>query len=702
MAAVASSCKYVMVDATRPFLQLNSTVTVLDVNKNLSNQAFLLCGSSAKNISNQDWSAHPLGVINEWPLVLRANLSTALCSNFASFVAWGPKFYTFYNDEYARILGKKTSLGQGLPLTELWPEISDVVHSLARDAFAGATQYFEDRAFVLDRHGYAERAYFTFCFSPVHDEAGLIGGILGTLVETTEKVAALSRIQESDERYRLALEASGNIGTWVVDPETNVTSMDERFATLFGVDLQVARNGTDIDVFTDRIHPEDRALVEAAVAEAIRTGERYDIDYRIKQQSGKVVWVTAKGRMFSDATTGKQRFAGVAVEITERKQMEEALLENDRRKDEFLAMLAHELRNPLAPIMAAAEVLRVAKSDEARVKQTSEIISRQGRHMTSLIDDLLDVSRVTRGLIRLDTIDLDTKRIVSEAVEQVRPLIEIRRHHITVHTSPESAHVRGDSKRLVQVVANLLNNAAKYTPDGGAINLKLAVRNESVLITVEDNGIGMASDYLSKVFDMFSQAQRTTDRLQGGLGIGLSLAKRLVEKHGGSVKAESAGLGQGSRFTVSLPRISVSTAQTEIQPDRLDGVRHRGLRIMVVDDNADAAAMLAMFLEAQRHQVIIEHDSRRALELAREKRLDAFLLDIGLPDIDGNELARRLRAQPESASALLIAVTGYGQEQDKQSTAAAGFDHHLVKPVDMTQLALLLANQGQKNVTNRD
>lgn len=669
------------------------------MNKNFPvEQVFPLAGASGKSISNQDWSAHPLGIINGWPLVLRANLSTALCSSFASFVAWGPKFYTFYNDEYARVLGKKTSLGQGLPLTELWPEISDVVRSLAEKAFAGITQNFDDRPFVVHRHGYTERTYFTFCFSPVHDEDGFVGGILGTLVETTEKVAALSRIQDSDERFRLALEASGNIGTWVVDPETNMTSMDERFAALFEVDLQVARNGTNIDVFTDRIHPEDRSLVEAAVAEAIKNGERYDIDYRIKQRSGVVVWVTAKGKMFTDARTGKQRFAGVAVEITERKQMEEALLENDRRKDEFLAMLAHELRNPLAPIMAAAEVLRLAKFDEARVKQTSEIISRQGRHMTSLIDDLLDVSRVTRGLVTLDTIDLDAKRIVAEAVEQVRPLIEVRRHHIAVHTSPESAYIRGDGKRLVQVVANLLNNAAKYTPEGGAIDLKLAVRSATVLITVEDNGIGMASDYLSKVFDMFSQAQRTTDRAQGGLGIGLSLTKSLVEKHGGSVEAESAGLGRGSRFTVSLPRISVSTAETEVQPDRSESVRHSGLRIMVVDDNVDAATMLAMFLEAQGHQVIVENDSRRALELAREKHLEAFLLDIGLPEIDGNELARWLRAQPESASSLLIAVTGYGQEQDKQSTAAAGFDHHLVKPVDMTQLALLLANLGQKNV----
>ncbi|KQN76377.1 hypothetical protein ASF04_25615 [Duganella sp. Leaf61] len=480
-----------------------------------------------------------------------------------------------------------------------------------------------------------------------------------------------------------------------------MTSMDERFATLFEVDLQVAQKGTDIDVFTDRIHPEDRSLVEAAVAEAIKNGERYDIDYRIKQRSGKVVWVTAKGKMFSDARSGQQRFAGVAVEITEQKQMEEALLENDRRKDEFLAMLAHELRNPLAPIMAAAEVLRLAQFDEARVKQTSEIISRQGRHMTSLIDDLLDVSRVTRGLVTLDTIDLDAKRIVSEAVEQVRPLIEVRRHHIAVHICPESSYIRGDSKRLVQVVANLLNNATKYTPEGGAIDLKLAVRSDTVMITVEDNGIGMASDYLSKVFDMFSQAQRTTDRSQGGLGIGLSLAKSLVEKHGGSVKAESAGLGQGSRFTVSLPRISVSTTEIEIQPDRSDSIRHSGLRIMVVDDNVDAATMLAMFLEAEGHQVIVEHDSRRALELARGNRLEAFLLDIGLPYIDGNELARRLRAQPESASSLLIAVTGYGQEQDKRSTSAAGFDHHLVKPVDMTQLALLLANLAQKNVAGR-
>jgi PAS domain S-box-containing protein len=378
-------------------------------------------------------------------------------------------------------------------------------------------------------------------------------------------------------------------------------------------------------------------------------------------------------------------------DITERKRHEQERRRADRSKDEFLAMLAHELRNPLAPISAAADLLRLARLDETRVRQTSEVIARQVRHMTSLVDDLLDVSRVTRGLITLETSDLDAKRIVSDAIEQVRPLIESRGHHMAVHMPPESTHVSGDAKRLVQVLANLLNNAAKYTPEGGSIDLRLEVDSADVRIVVKDNGIGMAPEFLSGVFDMFTQAQRTADRSQGGLGIGLALVKSLIELHHGSVTAHSKGLGQGSEFTVRLPRLAAPGMPSASRDEHPGGAVPASMKVMVVDDNADAASMLAMLLEAAGHEVIVEHDSRRALERARLERPDAFLLDIGLPDIDGNELARQLRSQSESSSSLLIAVTGYGQEQDRRNTAAAGFDHHFVKPVDTAQLTAILA-----------
>jgi PAS domain S-box-containing protein len=379
-------------------------------------------------------------------------------------------------------------------------------------------------------------------------------------------------------------------------------------------------------------------------------------------------------------------------DITERKSTQERLKEADRRKDEFLAMLAHELRNPLAPIGAAAELLQMGKLDEERVRQTSQIIGRQVNHMTSLVDDLLDVSRVTRGLVELDNAPLDVSHIVTDAIEQVTPLIRSRRHHLALHLTPDATMVLGDRKRLVQVIANILNNAAKYTHEGGNIRLTTDVRDSHVLIEVSDNGIGMAPDLVAHAFDLFAQAERTSDRSSGGLGLGLALVKSLVELHHGTVTCESAGTGKGSKFTVCLPRLPAEDKHDAPQYD--NNVMRRGnrsLRVMVVDDNVDAASMLAMLLEASGHEVSVEHESRRALERARLEMPQVCLLDIGLPEIDGNELAQRLRAQPETAQSVLIAVTGYGQERDREQMLAAGFDHHLVKPVDTRKLASILA-----------
>lgn len=380
---------------------------------------------------------------------------------------------------------------------------------------------------------------------------------------------------------------------------------------------------------------------------------------------------------------------------TERDKAEERLRIADQRKDEFLAMLAHELRNPLAPISAAAQLLKIVSHDEARVKETSDIITRQVDHMTSLINDLLDVSRVTRGLVTLGKETLDVKRIVSDAVEQASPLITARGHRLELQLPAGPAYVLGDHKRLVQVVVNLLNNSAKYTPEGGNIVLRLEVQRDQVVLEVIDNGIGMAPDLLLRVFDLFTQAERTSDRSQGGLGLGLALAKSLVGLHGGSVHAYSAGSGAGSTFTVCLP------SQTGPFTECIQGYEDvpvpasaKALSMMVVDDNADAAHTLAMFLEAEGHRVFVEYEATKAIERARTTAPSVCLLDIGLPDIEGNELARRLRSMPETADAVLIAVTGYGQEQDREKSMAAGFDFHLVKPVDTSRLASILAGIG--------
>jgi len=364
--------------------------------------------------------------------------------------------------------------------------------------------------------------------------------------------------------------------------------------------------------------------------------------------------------------------------------------EVDRRKDEFLAMLAHELRNPLAPISAASDLLRFADLDRAVIQETSEIISRQVKHMTGLIDDLLDVSRVSRGLVTLDNSVVDAKQIVTHAVEQVRPLIDSRQHRLTVRTSPELAFIKGDKKRLIQILSNVLNNAAKYTPKGGDIELSMTVTYSNLIFTVIDNGIGIKSHVINHIFDMFVQAETTSDRSQGGLGIGLALVKSLVHLQGGTVIAHSDGAGKGARFTLTFPRSFESSGMPI--PAKLNAqCSDKGVRVLIVDDNVDAAEMLGRFLDLVGYQVRVAHSAKVALEMAREQAPHACFLDIGLPDMDGNELAKRLRELPEISSLVLVAVTGYGQDGDRQKTFEAGFDHHLVKPVDRDKLLTTLS-----------
>jgi PAS domain S-box-containing protein len=386
----------------------------------------------------------------------------------------------------------------------------------------------------------------------------------------------------------------------------------------------------------------------------------------------------------------------ITTEVESRSHVEKLNVELKaaaRAKDEFLAMLAHELRNPLAPIGAAAELLQIVKLDEKRVRQTSQVISRQVWHMTALVDDLLDISRLTRGLVELEKAPLDIRHVVADAVEQITPLIQSRHHHLILHLPPEVTIISGDKKRLIQVVANILNNAAKYTPEGGNIILRVDVHAARLAIEVQDNGIGMEPELASRAFDLFAQAERTPDRSSGGLGLGLALVKSLTELHGGRVSCASGGLGQGSTFAVQLPR----QAEPEDEQDRKNinfGAEGEfsALRILVVDDNEDAASMLAMFLEALGHHVTVEQSSRKALERAKQEAPQVCILDIGLPEIDGIELAKRLRAQPETVGSLLIAVTGYGQDQDRKQTRAAGFDYHLVKPADLKQLTAIIAS----------
>lgn len=384
----------------------------------------------------------------------------------------------------------------------------------------------------------------------------------------------------------------------------------------------------------------------------------------------------------------------ITTEVESRAQVEQLNVELKaaaRAKDEFLAMLAHELRNPLAPIGAAAEILQIVKLDENRVRHTSQVISRQVKHMTGLVDDLLDVSRLTRGLVDLNRVPVDIQQVVHDAVEQVTPLIQSRKQHLALHMPTVTPIVNGDKKRLVQVMANILNNAAKYTPENGDIVMTVDVQPFHVVIEVNDNGIGMAPDLVARAFDLFAQAERTPDRSSGGLGLGLALVKSLTELHDGDVHCASPGAGEGSTFTVRLPLHAQAPSHGSGQNTETDGgPDSNALRILVVDDNEDAASLLAMLLEASGHHVMVEHSARGALDRAIEVAPHVCILDIGLPGMNGFELAGKLRALPETANALLIAVTGYGQDEDRKATKTAGFDHHLVKPADIKMLTSII------------
>ncbi|HEX2604113.1 MAG TPA: ATP-binding protein [Oxalicibacterium sp.] len=378
------------------------------------------------------------------------------------------------------------------------------------------------------------------------------------------------------------------------------------------------------------------------------------------------------------------------AELLEREREARSTAETQNAtKDQFLAMLGHELRNPLAPISSAAQLLAMNGLDTERNQRATDIIVRQVRHMTYLVDELLDVSRVTRGLIHLERKKLDMRNILADAEEQVQPTIHAMQHRFFSSLPDEAMFVLGDHKRLVQIFTNILANAAKYTPQGGEIRLSMEAKDGNVQVTVTDNGIGMSADLLGRAFDLFAQAERTSERSQGGLGLGLALVKSLVAMHGGSVSAHSDGPGKGSRFVVSLPRVvegSVSQADT----DKARISQGGSLRILVVDDNHDAANMLGEVLKALGHQPIVEYDPLQALRRVARRQLDVCLLDIGLPTIDGYELARRLRALPSASAAVMIAISGYGQRSDCERALSCGFERHFVKPVDMEALIELL------------
>lgn len=502
-----------------------------------------------------------------------------------------------------------------------------------------------------------------------------------------------TRLAASEQRLRLALEA-GQMGVWDWNISTGLVRWSENLEALHG--LAAGTFDGKFETFQGLVHPDDRALVTEAIARALELGAGYDIEFRIMHPGGGVRWMAGKGQVFTDGHGRAVQMMGVGMDVSDRKQLEDqlrqratALADADRRKDEFLAMLAHELRNPLAPLSNALHLLDRG-ADRERVTQMAE---RQVRHLVRLVDDLLDVSRITQGKISLRKERLVLGDVVTRALEMMRDALDARGHHLTVSLPTRPVRMEADGARIAQVVANLLSNAAKFTPPGGAIWLTAEALELEVVIRVRDTGVGLAPDLLPHVFDLFVQGDASLDRTRGGLGIGLTLVRRLVELHGGRVEARSPGLGQGSEFLVYLPTLSPTLGDTEPAPDAREpsgAQRTTALRILIVEDNADAAESLAMVLGMWGHEVEVAFDALAALELGERVTPDVIISDVGLPGMNGYELARRLRQHPTFGRAVLIALSGYARDEDKRQALAAGFDHHLVKPPDLDDLAELL------------
>jgi signal transduction histidine kinase len=654
-------------------------------------------GETGKQMRTLDWSHSPLGSPDRWPQSLRSMVGMLLNSKFPMFIAWGPELGFLYNDPYAEILGAKHPAAMGSRFQDIWDDIWDDIFPIIQQAMQGNASYHENLPLTMNRKGYEEQTWFTFSYSPVRDESGQVAGMFCAVMETTEQVLTeRHRVEEVDRLKHLFQQAPGFIGV-LRGPDHVFEIANDAYLRLVGNRGLVGKPvrealpelaGQGFFEHLDRVYATGKPFFGNELAALLRRQPDGPLEERFVNfiyqptfdHRGNITGIFVEG---SDVTETVKTHRAL-------QESENELREASRRKDEFLAMLAHELRNPLAPIATAAELLKISALDEGRVRRTSEIIARQVAHMTELVDDLLDVSRVTRGLVKLQEEILDIDSLLADAAEQVRSLMESKHQHFTMHLPDEQVLVRGDRTRLIQVFSNILNNAAKYTAPGGHVMLRAAAGDAQVEVVVVDDGIGIAPNLLPHIFDPFTQAERSPDRAQGGLGLGLALVKSLLELQGGEVAACSAGLGKGSRFTVRLPRVPATALPAERQGEQAAMPEAAATRVLVVDDNRNAAEMLQLLLQAGGHEAVVANSARDALEIAQRLSPAVLFLDIGLPEIDGYELARRLRVLPETSRSLIVAVTGYGQPQDRERAKEAGFDHYLVKPVRLGEMLRLL------------
>ena len=593
-----------------------------------------------------------------------------------------------WNAGAERIFGytAEEAIGQHISLVIPPDRLGEEDHIIGRLKAGRRVDHFETERVRKD----GRRIPVSLTVSPIKDETGKVVGASKIARDVTDR-----RRAEAERQRFVALAESSTDFIGICDLEGMPIFVNRAGLRLVGLDDVEQARATPVPEF---FFPEDRPRIVDEFFPSVMEKGHGEVEVRFRHfKTGEARWMAYKVQTLTDADGRPTALATVSQDVTERKLLEDSLRtlaadlsEADRRKDEFLAMLAHELRSPLAPISNAVQVLRMAGTDKAAVHASSEMLERQVGQMAHLVDDLLDMSRITRGRIELRPERIELAPVINQAVEAARALYREMDHQLSVTLPMEPAFVDADPTRLAQVIGNLLNNACKFTDKGGRVSLTLERRDGQAVIAVRDDGIGIAPDQLPRLFGMFTQVDTSLERSRGGLGIGLTLVKTLVEMHGGTVEAHSEGLGHGSEFVVHLPVATDAQRSLAALPPRPGTAT--GRRVLVVDDNEDGAESLALMLRFAGHETETAHDGLQAIAVAERFRPDAMLLDIGLPRLNGYEVCRRIRQQPWGAGLLMIAVTGWGQEEDRQRSREAGFDTHVVKPVDASVIMRMLAS----------
>jgi PAS domain S-box-containing protein len=589
----------------------------------------------------------------------------------------------FLNPVAERLIGWTTAEAIDQPLSQMFRIINErtrvaVENPVDKVLKTGLVQGLANHTVLLSRDG--REVPIDDSAAPIRGADGNVAGIVLVFRDITERrraelhTAWLASIVETSDDAIVTKRLDGRIMSWNPAAER-----------LFGYAATEIIGQPIVTIIPPELRDEEHDIMER-----LRRGERVDhFDTVRLTKDGQRIEVSLTISPLKDSEGQVIGASKIARDVRARKELEKRLIEEHRLKDEFLAMLAHELRNPLAPIRTASEILSRAPSDGAAAQLAVDAIKRQVAHLTHLVDELLDVSRITQGRIHLRHEPIELADVLAHAVETVEPQLREKKHRLSVvaSTGYHPLYVNGDFARLVQCVSNILLNSAKFTNPGGEIRVRTHAERSTAVIEITDTGVGIAPELLPKIFDLFVQGERTLDRAEGGLGIGLAIVKRLIEMHSGAVAAKSAGHGQGSTFEIRLPRVAKPKAP-DPGPAKLESVPRR---VLVVDDNVDAANSLAALLKLHGHEAHAVHRGREALEHIESFMPDTVLIDIGLPEMNGYELAERLRAGPRSSDLRLVAITGYGHLEDRERAQEAGFDDYLVKPVDLHTLERALA-----------